>query len=130
MERIRKPEEVCPKHPRRVSPPTAPIEEKRKKRRLRRLSSLDHGTGPSAPVCDEVPAEVLPEVDPNGCAHAEVDPNGCGRTPAVVRIYDEDDEEEEVPLIRKKASITEVVRGIVTFLLQLYQPLSAFRNYQ
>jgi hypothetical protein len=40
---------------------------------------LDHGVGPSAPVCDEVPAEVLPKVDPNGCAHAEVDPNGCDR---------------------------------------------------
>jgi hypothetical protein len=38
---------------------------------------LDHGAGPSALVCDEVLAEVLSEVDPNGCAHAEVDPNGC-----------------------------------------------------
>ena len=35
MERIRKPEEVRPKRPRRVSRPTAPVEEKRKKRRLR-----------------------------------------------------------------------------------------------
>jgi hypothetical protein len=35
MERIRKPEEVRLKHPCRVSQPTAPIEEKRKKRRLR-----------------------------------------------------------------------------------------------
>jgi hypothetical protein len=77
MERIRKPEEVRPKRPRRVSRPTAPVEEKRKKRWLRRLSSLDYGAGPSARVCDEVLAEVLPEVDPNGCAHAEVDPNGC-----------------------------------------------------
>jgi hypothetical protein len=113
METTQKPEEVRPKRPRRVSRPTAPVEEKSKKRRLRRLSSLDHGAGPSVPVCDEVPAEVLPEVDPNGCAHAEVDPNGCGRlevdpngcdcAPAVVRIYDEDEEEkeEEVPLIRK-----------------------------
>jgi hypothetical protein len=37
----RKPEGACLKHPRRVSRPTAPVEEKRKKRRLRRLSSLD-----------------------------------------------------------------------------------------
>jgi hypothetical protein len=96
------------------------------------------------PVC-EVPAEVLPKVDPNGCAHAkvdpngcvhaevepngcvraevdpngcdrpakvepngcdcptEVDPNGCDRASVVVRIFVEDDEEEEVPLIRKNS---------------------------
>jgi hypothetical protein len=112
MERIWKPEEVRPKHPRRVSLPTAPVEEKRKKRRLRRLLRLDHGVGPSVPVCDEVPAEVLPEVDPNGCAHAEVDPNGCDcpavdpngcdHASAVVHIFVED-EEEEVPLIQKNS---------------------------
>jgi hypothetical protein len=70
-----------------------------------------------------VPAEVLPKVDPNGCVHVEVDPNGCihakvdpngcdrpevdpngcDHAPAVVRIFDEDDEEEEVPLIRKNS---------------------------
>jgi hypothetical protein len=130
MERIRKPEEVCPKRPCRVSQPTAPIEEKRKKRRLRRLSSMDHGVGPSALICDEVPAEVLTkvdpkgyahaevdpngcvhtEVDPNGCVHAEVepngcdrpvvDPNGCDRAPAVIHIFVED---EEVPLICKNS---------------------------
>jgi hypothetical protein len=44
MERIRKPEEVRPKCPHWVSQPTALVEEKRKKMRLRRLSSLDHGT--------------------------------------------------------------------------------------
>jgi hypothetical protein len=53
---------------------------------------LDQGAGPSAPVCDEVPAEVLLEVDAKGCDHAQ----------AVVYIFDEDEEEEdEVPLIRK-----------------------------
>jgi hypothetical protein len=81
--------------------------------------------GPSALACDEVPAEVLPEIDPhggvhaeadptgfnpaeigpngcdrtevypNGCGRAEVDPSGCDRAPAVVRIVDEDEEEEE-----------------------------------
>jgi hypothetical protein len=113
-----------------VSRPTAPVEEKKKKRRLRRLSCLDQDAGPSAPVCDEVPAEVLPgvdpnggvhvEIDPNGCDHApavEVDPNGCNRAPAVevdpnecdraphvVRVFDEDEEEEEeVSLIRKNS---------------------------
>jgi hypothetical protein len=83
---------------------------------------LDQDAGPSAPARDEVPAEVLPEVDPNGCVLPEVDPNGCvlpevdpngcilpkvepngcDRAPAVVCIFDEDQEdEEEVPLIRK-----------------------------
>jgi hypothetical protein len=63
---------------------------------------LDQDVGPSAPACDEVLAEVLPKVDPNGDVHAEVDPNGCNRAPAVVRIFDEDEEEEEeVLLIRK-----------------------------
>jgi hypothetical protein len=75
-----------------VSRPTAPIEEKRKKRQLRRLSCLDQGADPSAPVRDEVPAKVLPEVDAKGCDHAQ----------AVVCIFDEDEEEEdEVPLICK-----------------------------
>ena len=94
--------------------------------------SLHNGAGPSAPVCDEVPTKVLPKVDPNGCVHAEVDPNGCDRpevdpngcdclevepngcdrpivdpngcdrAKVVVRIFDEDDE-EEVPLIRKNS---------------------------
>jgi hypothetical protein len=73
----RKPEGARRKCPRQVSCPTAPVEEKKKKRRLRRLSCFDQDVGPSAPVCDEVPAEVLPEVDPNGCDRAEVDPNGC-----------------------------------------------------
>jgi hypothetical protein len=137
----RKPEGTRPKRPRQVSHPTAPVE---KKRWLRRLSCLDQDAGPSAPVRDEVPAEVLSEVDPNGgvhvevdpngcdraevdpngcnraevdpngctraevepneCNRAEVDPNGCDRAPAVVRIFDEDEEEEEeVPLIRKNS---------------------------
>jgi hypothetical protein len=88
----RKPEGARPKCTRRVSRPTAPVEKKRKKRRLQRLSCLDQGAGPSAPVRDEVQAEVLPEVDAKGCDRAH----------AVVCIFDEDEEEEdEVLLIRK-----------------------------
>jgi hypothetical protein len=101
----RKPEGAHPKCPRRVSRLNAPIEEKKKKR-IRRLSCLDQDAGPSAPARDEVPAEVLPEVDLNGCVLPEVDPNGCDRAPAVVYIFDEDEEEEEeeeVPLIRKNS---------------------------
>jgi hypothetical protein len=75
----RKPKGTRPKRPRQVSRSTAPVEEKKKKkkRRFRRLSCLDQDVGPSTPVCDEVPAEVLPEVDRNGGVHVEVDPNGC-----------------------------------------------------
>jgi hypothetical protein len=94
MVETRKPKGARPKRTRRVSQPTTPVEEKRKKRRLRRLSCLDQGEGTSAPVRDEVPTEVLPEVDAKGCDHAQ----------AVVCIFDEDEEEEdEVPLIRKNS---------------------------
>jgi hypothetical protein len=55
-------------------------------------------------VYDEVPVEVLSEVDPNGCNCVEIESNGCDRASAIVRILDEDkEEEEEVPLIRKNS---------------------------
>jgi hypothetical protein len=80
----RKLEGTRPKRPRQVSCPAVPVEEKKKKnkRRLRRLSCLDQDAGPSTLVCEEVSAEVLPEVDPNGGVHVEADPNGCDRAPA------------------------------------------------
>jgi hypothetical protein len=83
---------------------------------------LDQGASPSAPVRDEVPAEVLPEVDAKGCDHAQV----------VVCIFDEDDEEEkeEVPLIRKNNRHYRGSEGGVIFLLQLCQLLSIFRDCQ
>jgi hypothetical protein len=159
----RKPEGTRPKRPRQVSCPTAPVEEeKKKKRRLRRLSCLDQDAGPSAPVCEEVSAEVFTEVDPNGGVPVEADPNGCDRAPtdsneciralaepngcdpvetdpngcnlveadpigcdlvegdpngcdcapSIVRIFDEDEEEkEEVPLIRKNSRCYRGSRG-------------------
>jgi hypothetical protein len=177
----RKPEGIRPKRPRPVSYPTAHVEEKKKKkRRLRRLSCLDQDASPSAPVCEEVPAEVLNEVDPNGgvpveadpngcdraptdsngcdlveadpngcnrapaepngcdlveadpngCNCAEAEPNGCDRAPAIVRIFDEDkEEEEEVLLIRKNSRRYRGSRGIVIFLLQLCLCLLALKNY-
>jgi hypothetical protein len=121
METIRKLEEVRPKRPRRVSRPMHPLKRKGRRGSFGDCRAWIIGAGPSAPICDKVPAEVLPEVDPNGCAHAEVDPNGCDRfevepngcdrlavdpngcdrAPAVVCIFVED--EEEVPLIRKNS---------------------------
>ena len=81
---------------------------------------MDQGAGPSAPARDEVPAEVLPEVDAKG----------CDRAPAAVCIYDEDDDEEEVPLIRKNSQHYRGSEGGVIFLLQLYRLLLVFRDYQ
>jgi hypothetical protein len=49
-----------------VNRPAAPVEEKRKKRHLWRLSCLDQAAGPSVPVPDDVLAEAIPEVDAKG----------------------------------------------------------------
>jgi hypothetical protein len=58
--------------------------------------------------CD--PADAEPngcdpaDADPNGCDPAGADPNGCDPVPFIVRIVDKDEEEEEeVPLIRKNS---------------------------
>jgi hypothetical protein len=75
--------------------------------------------------CDRAPADPngcdLVEADPNGCNraeadhngcdHAEADPNGCDRAPAIVRIFYEDEEEEEAPLIRKNSRCYRGSRG-------------------
>jgi hypothetical protein len=116
----RKPKGARPKRPHRVSRPTALVEEKKKKRWLQRLSCLDQGAGPSALVHDEVPAEVLPEVDAQGCDRAQAD----------VFIFDEDEEEEEVPLIRKNSRHYRGSEGEVIILLQLCLLLSVFRDCQ
>jgi hypothetical protein len=77
-----------------VNRPTAPVEEK-KKRRLRRLSCLDQGAGPSALIPDDIPANAIPKVDAKGCDNAQ----------ATGGMFDEDEEEEEeeIPLIRKNS---------------------------
>jgi hypothetical protein len=91
---------VRPKHSRRADQASFPAEwEKKKKRRLRRVSSLDQGAGPSVPVAEEVSVPEFAEADPNGCDPSDADPNGC-----TVCVVDEDDEEEdEIPLIRKNS---------------------------
>jgi hypothetical protein len=73
---------------------------------------LDQDAGPFAPAAEEVPVELFTGADPNGCGPADADPNGCDPTrvdpngcdpvPFIVRIVDED-EEEEVPLIQKNS---------------------------
>jgi hypothetical protein len=128
---IQKPVSTRPRRPSRANQLDPPADEqKKKKRRLRRVSSLDRDAGPSARAAEEVPVPKLtdanlnegappaadpnggappaadpnggapPAADPNGCAPPAVDPNGC-----VVCVADEDDgeEEDEVPLTRKNS---------------------------
>jgi hypothetical protein len=101
---------VRPKRSRRADQASFPAEgEKKKKRRLRQVSSLDQGAGPSIPIAEEVPAPEFAEADPNGCDPSDADPNGCDLAEAdpngcTVRIVDEvDEEEDEIPLIRKNS---------------------------
>jgi hypothetical protein len=78
--------------------------------------------GPSAPVPDETPAEALPKVDAKG--------RDCAPAAAFIFDEDEEEEEEEVPLIQKNSRHYRGSEGEVIFLLQLCQPLSAFRDCQ
>ena len=82
---------------------------------------MDQGASPSALVAEEIPAEVFTgvdptggvpaEVDPNGCDRAPTDPNGCdpteadsnGCNPVAAEPNEGEEEEEEVPLIRKNS---------------------------
>jgi hypothetical protein len=115
---IQRPDTIHPKRLHQASHPTSPAEgKKKKKRRLRRVSSLNQDAGPSAPTAEEVPVPIFAEAEPNGCDPTDAEPNGCdlddvdpnGCNPAkvepngcAVRIIDEDEEEEEeIPLIRK-----------------------------
>jgi hypothetical protein len=107
---IQRSDSVRPKRSRRANQPTSPAEgKKKKKRRLRRVSSLDQDAGPSVPAAEEVPVPAFAEADPNGCDPTAVDPNGCDLDDiepngCIVRVVDEDEEEEdEIPLIRKNS---------------------------
>jgi hypothetical protein len=116
---IQRSDSTHPKRPRPASHPASPAEgKKKKKRRLRRVSCLNQDAGPSAPAVEEVPVEIFTVDDLNGCDPADADPNGCNLDDAepngcnpvradpngcVVRIIDEDEEEEEIPLIRKNS---------------------------
>jgi hypothetical protein len=89
---IQKPEGARPKRSCRVNHQTAPIKEKKKKRRLRRLSCLDQDVGPSTLIPDDVPADAITEVDVEGCDDLQ----------AAGGVFDEvEEEEEEIPLIHK-----------------------------
>jgi hypothetical protein len=108
---IQKPASARPRRPSRANQLDPPADEqKKKKRRLRRVSSLDRDVGPSVPVAEEVPVPELTVADPNGCDPSVADPNGCAPFAAdpngcVVCVADENDgaEEDEVPLTRKNS---------------------------
>jgi hypothetical protein len=69
---------VRPKRPCRANQPASPADgQKKKKRRLRRVSSLDWDAGLSAPAAEEVLVPEFTEADPNGCDPSDADPNGC-----------------------------------------------------
>jgi hypothetical protein len=147
----RRPKGTRPKRLRQVSHPAAPAEgKKKKKRRLRRVSCLDHDAGPSSPAAEEVPVELFTGSDPNGCDPTDAEPNGCDPTrtkpngcdpadanpngcdpvPFIVCIVDKDEEEEEeVPLIRKNSHSYRVSGGAAIFLLQLCRLLLVYKNY-
>jgi hypothetical protein len=128
---IQKPVSVRPRRPCRANQLDSPADEqKKKKRRLRRVSSLDREAGPSVPAAEEVlvpeftdadPNKGVPSAadpnggapsaaDPNGCAPSAADPNGSAPSAAepngcVVCVADENDgeEEDEVPLTWKNS---------------------------
>jgi hypothetical protein len=75
---IQRPISVRPKRPCRANQLDSPADEqKKKKRRLRRVSSLDQDVGPSVPAAEEVPVPEFADADPNGCDSSVADPNRC-----------------------------------------------------
>src|SRR5688572_27650204 len=75
---IQRPASARPKRPCRASQPASSADgQKKKKRRLRRVSSLDQDAGPSAPAAEEVTVPEFTEADPNECDQSSADPNGC-----------------------------------------------------
>jgi hypothetical protein len=108
---VQKPASARPRRPCRANQldPSADGQ-KKKKRHLRQVSSLDRGAGPSAPAAEEVPVPDFTDADPNGCAPSAADPNGCAPSDAnpngcAAYVVDENDgeEEDEVPLTRKNS---------------------------
>jgi hypothetical protein len=97
---IQRSDSIHLKRPRRADQPTSPAEgQKKKKRRLGRVSSLDQDAGPSVPAAEEVLVPAFTEAETNGRDLTAADPNGC-----TVHVVDEDDEEEdEIPLNRKNS---------------------------
>jgi hypothetical protein len=98
---IQRPVSVRPKRPCRANQlDSLADEQKKKKRRLRRVSNLDRDAGPSVPAVEEVPVPEFTDADPNGCDPSVADPNGCA---VCVADENEEEEEDEIPLTRKNS---------------------------
>jgi hypothetical protein len=92
---VQSPESVRRKRSRWTSNPVAPNEEKKRKKRLRRLSCLEQDVGPSTSLLGGGPMSTTLEDDIGGCDDARV--GSC------VIDEDEEEEEEEITLIRKNS---------------------------
>jgi hypothetical protein len=91
-EGVQSPESVRRKRPRRMSHVVAPAEGKKRKKRLRRSSGLELDADPTASVLSGGPASTNLEDDIRDCDGVRVGD----------RVLNED-EEEDVPLIRKNS---------------------------
>jgi hypothetical protein len=118
---IQKPASTRPRRPCRANQPDPSADEqKKKRRRLRRVSSLDRDVGTSVPAAEEVPVTEFTDADPNGCTQSAAGPNGCAPSvadpnvgapsvvdpnggAACVANVDDEEEEDEVPLTRKNS---------------------------
>jgi hypothetical protein len=108
---IQKPAITRPRRPCRANQPDPSADEqKKKKRRLRRVSSLDRDVGTSVPAAEEVPVTKFIDADPNGCAQSAADPNVGAPSvadpnggAACVANEGDGEEEDEVPLTRKNS---------------------------
>jgi hypothetical protein len=101
------------------------------------VSCSDQDAGPSVLAAKGVRVELSFGANPNGCDSADADPNGCNPADlddaepngCGVRIVDEDEEEEEeIPLIRKNNQRYVVSGESSEILLQLCLPLLVCRN--
>jgi hypothetical protein len=108
---VQRPASVRPRCPCRANQfdPSAD-EQKKKKRRLRRVSSLDRDAGPLVLAAEEVLVPEFTDADPSGCAPSVAGLNGGASSVAdpnggVTCVADENDREEEneVPLTRKNS---------------------------
>jgi hypothetical protein len=94
-EEIQKPEGTCRKRSRRMDHTVAPGEEKKRKKRLWRLSCLEQDAGPSTSLLGDGPVSTTPEDDVRG--RDDVRAGGCALD------EEEEEEEEEIPLIQKNS---------------------------
>jgi hypothetical protein len=106
-----KPVSTRPRRPCRANQPDPSADEqKKKRRRLRRVSSFDQDAGTSVPATEEMPTTGLIDADPNGCPQSAADPNVDAPSvadpnggAACVANVDDEEEENEAPLTRKNS---------------------------